>query len=159
MFTIFQIKHLIMKAIINKNWLVKLTIVTILFFNMFLFLACEEIINEAFDCILKVMPKLPDKQLTDGEIGYKYFDSIKASEINESNDDSWGYSFVITGNLPTGVEYEIDHRTIFISGQPTKKGVFRFKVNLTIGNGLIENDDGICFSDDSTEKTYSITIH
>jgi len=28
-----------------------------------------------------------------------------------------------------------------------------------IGNGLMENDDGICFSDDSTEKTYSITIY
>jgi len=148
-----------MKVMINKNWFIRLNIVVIIMFNMFLFVACEEFINEALDCILKVMPKLPDKQLADGEIGYKYFESIKASAINSSRDDSWGYSFVITGNLPTGVEYDIDHRTIFISGQPTDKGVFRFKVNLMIGNGIMENDDGICFSDDSTEKTYSITIH
>ena len=148
-----------MEAIVNKNWLIRIKTVVIMLFSVFLFVACEAIIDEAFECILKVMPKLPDKQLVDGEIGYRYFDSIKASAINSSNDDSWWYNFKITGNLPSGVEYEIDNRTIYISGTPTEKGVFRLKINVRIGNGNIENDDGLCFSGNPIEKTYSITIH
>ena len=148
-----------MKATVNKNWLIRLNIAVVMFFSIFLFVACEEIIIESIECILKVMPKLPDKQLEDGKIWQSYFESIQASAINSVNDDSWEYRFVITGNLPTGVEYEIDNRTIFLSGQPTNKGVFKFKVNVSIGSGFVENDDGVCFSGDSTEKTYSITIH
>ena len=152
-----------MKAIINKNWLIRIKTVVIMLLSVFLFVACEEIIEEfiieSIECILKVMPKLPDKQLGDGKIWQSYFESIQASAINSVNDDSWEYRFVITGNLPTGVEYGIDNRTITISGTPTEKGVFKFKVNVSIGSGLIENDDGICFSGDSTENTYLITIH
>jgi len=148
-----------MKAIVNKNWLIRLNIVVIIMFNMFLFVACEEIILESIECILKVMPKLPDKQLADGKIWLNYFENIQASAINSSNDDSWEYRFVITGNLPTGVECEIDNRTIFLSRQPTEKGVFKFKVNVSIGSGFVENNDGVCFGGDSTEKTYLITIY
>jgi len=148
-----------MKATVNKNWLIRLNIAVVMFFSIFLFVACEEIIIESIECILKVMPKLPDKQLEDGKIWRDYFENIQASAINSVNDDSWEYRFVITGNLPSGVEYEIDNRTIFLSGQPTNKGVFKFKVNVSIGSGFVENDDGVCFSGDSTEKTYSITIH
>ncbi len=148
-----------MKATVNKNWLIRLNIAVVMFFSIFLFVACEEIIIESIECILKVMPKLPDKQLEDGKIWRDYFENIQASAINSVNDDSWEYRFVITGNLPSGVEYEIENRTIFLSGQPTNKGVFKFKVNVSIGSGFVENDDGVCFSGDSTEKTYSITIH
>jgi len=152
-----------MKAIINKNWFIRLNITVAMLFSTFLFVACEEIIEEivieSIECILKVMPKLPDKQLADGKIWKSYFESIQASAINSVNDDSWEYRFVITGNLPSGIEYGIDNRTIFLSGQPTKKGVFKFKVNVSIGSGFVENDDGVCFDGDSTEKTYSITIY
>jgi hypothetical protein len=152
-----------MEAIVNKNWFIRLNITVAMLFGTFLFVACEEIVEviiiESIECILKVMPKLPDKQLADGKIWNNYFESIQASAINSSNDDSWEYRFVITGNLPSGIEYGIDNRTIFLSGQPTKKGVFKFKVNVSIGSGFVENEDGVCFSGDSTEKTCSITIH
>ena len=152
-----------MEAIVNKNWLIRIKTVVIMLLSVFLFVACEEIIEEivieSIEFILKVMPKLPDKQLADGKIWNNYFESIQASAINSANDDSWEYSFVIAGNLPSGVEYEIDNRTIYISGTPTEKGVFRLKINVRIGNGNIENDDGLCFSGNPIEKTYSITIH
>ena len=48
-------------------------------------------------------------QLEDGKILRDYFENIQASSINSVNDDSCECLFVITVNLPSGVEYEIDN--------------------------------------------------
>ena len=89
----------------------------------------------------------------------EYFDSLTASAINYKNDDDFNYYFDFIGRPPNGINYFIEHRRIYFSGVPTEKGVFSFSIQLSIGEGIIVPDDGICFGDDSTSKTYSITIN
>ena len=130
-------------------------IITFIILNAFLFSRC----NEALDCIAKVQPKLPDKEFVTGKIGIEYYDSLKASAINSTDDDGFSYNFNITGKLPPGINYFIEHRKIYFRGVPTEKGVFSFTIVLSIGDSIIVTGDHICFSGDSTSKTYRITIN
>ena len=77
----------------------------------------------------------------------------------DKNDDDFNYYFDFIGRPPNGINYFIEHRRIYFSGVPTEKGVFSFSIQLSIGEGIIVPDDGICFGDDSTSKTYRITIN
>ena len=137
----------------------KLKISTFLIVSSLLFSGCQLLLDEAVDCIAKVKPKLPTKDLATGKIDVEYFDSITASAINAPDDDIYSYYFDFTGRPPHGINYIIDHRRIYFSGFPTEKGVFSFSITLSIGEGIIIPADGICFSDDSTTKKYTIVIN
>jgi hypothetical protein len=134
-------------------------ILNLILFSSLLFSGCELFLNEAVDCIAKVKPKLPDKNLASGKLGVEYFESIIASATNHVNDDDFAYYFDMMGRPPLGINYYIDHRTIYFSGVPTEKGEFSFSIKLSIGEGLVFAEDGICFSDDSTSKIYTIIIN
>ena len=134
-------------------------IITFILLSALLFSRCQLFLDEVVDCIAKVQPKLPDKTLANGEVGVEYFDSLTASAINYKNDDDFNYYFDFIGRPPNGINYFIEHRRIYFSGVPTEKGVFSFSIQLSIGEGIIVPDDGICFGDDSTSKTYTITIN
>lgn len=137
----------------------KLKILTFLIVGSMLFSGCQLLLDEAVDCIAKVKPKLPTKDLATGKIDVEYFDSITASAINAPDDDIYSYYFDIIGRPPRGINYFIDHRRVYFSGFPTEKGIFSFSITLTIGEGVIIPADGICFSDDSTTKKYTIVIN
>lgn len=148
-----------MKVKLIKTKAFNLKILTFLIVSTLLFSGCQLFLDEAVDCIAKVKPKLPSKDLVTGAIDIEYSDSITASAINAPDDDIYSYYFEITGRPPHGINYFIDHRRIYFNGIPTEKGSFSFSIRLTIGEGVIIPADGICFSDDSTSKKYTIIIN
>lgn len=137
----------------------KLKMLWLFIFSSLLFSSCELLLNEAADCIVKVKPNLPAKNLVNGTLNVEYYDTIVASAINHVNDDDISYSFEMIGRPPKGINYYFDHRNIYFSGIPTEKGVYTFSIKLRIGSGTILEDDGICFSKNSTSKKYAITIN
>jgi len=148
-----------MKTVISNRFKLQFSTLTMVLLTTLLFSGCELFLNEAVDCIAKVKPKLPDNNLAEGKLGIEYFETITASATNHVNDDDFAYYFNMIGRPPRGINYVFDHRKIYFSGIPTEKGTFSFSIDLSIGEGLVFNDDGICFSDDSTSKIYTIIIN
>lgn len=123
--------------------------------------------DELLDCIASTRPELPTKTLSLGYVGQPYDDIVKASVVNDSQDDDYDYFFTIrTRDLPPGITYEIHDRRIFFLGTPTQSGTYTFNVDLTIEypeyydgqDGIFEDDNRICFGDDSTSKQYTIVV-
>lgn len=136
----------------------KLGMVFFILSTSILFSNCELFLNEAVDCIAKVKPKLPTKTLANGKLGIEYYDTLTASATNHVNDDDFSYYFDMMGRPPKGINFVVDHRTIYFSGIPTEKGKFSFSLKLKIGEGKVFAEDGICFNDNDTSKIYTIYI-
>ncbi|MFN3754287.1 Ig domain-containing protein [Flavobacterium sp.] len=123
--------------------------------------------GELIDCIVSAKPNLPTKTLSIGQIGMTYSESIQASVKNAPNDDSFIYYISIDNGLPPGISYYQQGRKIIFTGTPTARGIYTFKVDLTIDypeNDFGEEDDpfydsnNICLGNDSTSKNYTIDI-
>lgn len=123
--------------------------------------------SELIDCIGSSKPEIATNELRNGYVGFAYNESITAQVRNNSNDDSFYYYFDIEGTVPPGISYSFVGRKIYFTGAPTQTGVFTFKVNLKIeapedydddDDGIFEDDDRICFGNDTTQKTFTITV-
>ncbi|WP_395043970.1 hypothetical protein [Flavobacterium sp.] len=143
---------------------IKSIIVTLfILLPLFTLSSCEEL----FDCIASASPQLTNKNLAVGGTGNYYNDTITASVKNDSNDDAYGYFITVEGNLPTGMNYNIVGRNIHFQGTPTTSGTYSIKIILTIdppsyydsNGGFYQDDNRICFGNDTTQKTYSLVIN
>jgi len=122
--------------------------------------------SELFDCIASTKPELESKTLQSTLSGQPYEDVITASVKNTSNDADFFYIFSIDGDLPPGIMYSEEGRDLVFHGVPTQTGTYSFKVTVLIEypenydpeEGFWEDDNRICFGDDSVSKNYSITI-
>lgn len=141
----------------------KLNII-ILISVLFVVMGCSELI----DCIASSKPEISTNVLPNASQGFSY-DTFIISEVrNSANDDSFYYYYDIEGNLPPGISYYEVGRKLFLTGTPTAPGIFTFKVNLKIEasgdssnddeQGFFDDDDRICFGNDTTQKTFTITV-
>ena len=69
---------------------------------------------------------LKDKDLKVGTVNEFYSDYISAEIKNEPYDNSYVYYFGVTGNLPVGLEWDVEHRKVFFEGIPLETGSFEF---------------------------------
>lgn len=126
------------------------------------FISCQDIL----ECIINRHPELPNKTLELAEVNQFYTESIQAEIKNEPLDDSYIYYFSIDGNLPRGIDFYVDYRTVVFEGVPLVAGSYSFKVRLNVkqeSNYLDDcesslNDcDGLC--SESTSKLYTIIVN
>ncbi|WP_223547976.1 MULTISPECIES: hypothetical protein [Aestuariivivens] len=123
--------------------------------------SCQDIL----ECVINRHPELPDRMLATGQVDQYFFEEIKAEIKNEPRDDSYYYYFSIEGDLPRGLEYIIDYRSVIIQGFPLEPGRFNFTVRLSVeqANDYFENCestlndcDGLC--KETTSQRYSVRI-
>jgi len=141
----------------------KTTLNFLALFVLFLtFNSCSELI----DCIASTKPELASKSLPTGYTNQSYSNFISASVKNDSNDDDYDYYFSVSGNFPPGMTYFEQGRRLYFSGAANQGGVYTFKVTVTIDypeyydeeQGFWEDDNRICFGNDTVSKEYTITI-
>lgn len=116
----------------------------------FTFFSCDIIL----DCIINAHPELPEKQLKVGYLGEVYYDEIKASMINEPDDDGYVYYFKIEGRLPVGVWAWGNGKTFIIEGEPIEKGIYTIKIVVSVEPQ--DSEDFLCNSEASQEYTLTI---
>jgi len=127
-----------------------------------LFTNCQDIL----ECIINRHPELPKKTLAVAEVNQSYFETINAEIKNEPLDDSYNYYFSVNGNLPRGVSFYVDFRTLVFEGVPLVAGTYTIKVNLRVAQSSNYSDDcennfndcdGLC--EESTSETYTIIVN
>ena len=134
----------------------------VIFFLFSIFNSCSELI----DCIASTKPELKSKILRLGYTGQTYSDFIEASVKNDSNDNHYDYYFTVDGNFPPGLTYSEQGRKLIFSGSGNQGGTYTFKVIVTIDypeyydeeQGFWEDDNRICFGNNTVSKNYTITI-
>lgn len=124
------------------------------------FISCQDIL----ECVINSHPELPNKTLEVAQVNQFYTESIKAEIKNEPLDDSYDYYFSIDGNLPRGIDYYVDYRTIVFEGVPLVAGTYNFTLELYVEQGNnyeceneLNNCDGLC--SDSTSHVYTIIVN
>ncbi len=123
------------------------------------FLSCDDII----DCIINVGPEIIDKDLKIGTINEFYSDRVTAGIKNEPHDDDYDYYFGISGNLPEGLEWIVDHKDIYFEGVPLEAGPFTFTIHLHVDGPETYDwntdtyDDNLCY--DKTSQMFTIIIN
>jgi hypothetical protein len=130
--------------------------------SFFLLNSCQDIL----ECVINRHPQLQNARLTTGQVNNYYFEEIRADINNEPRDDSYYYYFSIDGDLPRGLEFIIDYRSVFIEGQPLESGVYNFSIRLTVeqANDYYDNCenrlndcDGLC--EDTTIERYRLVVN
>ena len=125
---------------------------------IFLFSSCQLFFDEIEECINKIVPKLPPKNLVQGQVGVPYFESIQA-EMKNADDDAFDYEFSIeSGTIPVGVSYGWDGRLLKFSGTPKLAGTYKFKLKVRTPLVLSGPGDGICFGKVYDKQEYEIVI-
>lgn len=130
-------------------------------FGFILLSGCQDIL----ECVINRHPELENKTLARAQVDRFYSDHISAEINNEPSDNSYYYYFSIDGELPRGLDYIVDYRTIIIEGRPETSGRFPITVRLTVeqANDYYENCenrlndcDGLC--EDTVIKRYTLNI-
>ena len=133
-----------------------------LFSTFLLFMSCQDIL----ECVINRHPELSSKTLAYAQINHLYSETIKAEIKNEPMDDNYDYYFSIDGNLPRGIDYYVDYRTIVFEGEPYLTGTYKFTIRLSVEQSYnyseeCENNfndcDGLC--SESTSQVYTIIVN
>ncbi|WP_439153277.1 hypothetical protein [Winogradskyella sp.] len=116
---------------------------------------CEDPLN----CIIPKEPELKTNGFPVGSTTSYYYAEIKAEIRNEPRDNDYDYYFDVS-ELPLGMDYYVNYRTLSIEGNPLEAGTYRVMVYLDVDgpfrNNFNEEPDILC--DYSTSKTYTIII-
>lgn len=124
----------------------------------FLLSGCELINEEINECFYKIAPKLPDKNLRQGQVGVFYLETIDAF-IKNADDDAYDYRFeVVKGKLPDGLVFSSEGRVFSISGTPTSAGTEEIQVRVELLDAISGPGDGFCFAKDYDREKYKINI-
>lgn len=115
--------------------------------------------SELVDCVASARPNLHSKNLATGRLNLSYEDYLEADVTNDPHDDEYDYFFSVQGNLPPGMTYREQRRRIYFTGTPSQKGTYAFRVRLTVDRPNWNNDNRICFGDDTTTKEFTIVIN
>lgn len=122
--------------------------------TLFLFSGCDEV----YECIFNIEPEIHDRPLEIGFVGERYFDVITAEIRNEVNDNDYFYDFEIFGELPPGVFYDINRRSIELFGIPEDTGNYRFRVELFVEAFDYDGFDGSPTCSDSVVRDFVIQV-
>lgn len=125
----------------------------------FLFFGCEDIL----ECIINKRPEIPNKNFVVGYVNHFYTDDFKSEIKNEPQDNDYDYYYEFYGDLPEGLEFYTDYRTVIIEGTPLEQGTFEFTIYLNVDPPEYYDEDSDQYEDslctDSTSKEFSITIN
>ncbi|WP_242206249.1 hypothetical protein [Aestuariivivens insulae] len=134
---------------------------SVLLILIFITTSCQDIL----ECVLNRHPVLSDDILKIGQVNSYYTDAINAQIKNEPRDDDYYYYFSIDGDLPEGLEFVVDYRSVIIEGTPQESGRYQFTVRLSVEQvddyyedceNTLNDCDGLC--KESTSKTYTLKI-
>ncbi|WP_225035816.1 hypothetical protein [Winogradskyella sp. SM1960] len=124
----------------------------------FLCFGCSDII----ECIINKRPEIPNTSFDVGYVNNYYYEEFTSEIKNEPNDDAYGYTYEIYGDLPDGLQMFADFRTLSIEGMPIASGTFTFKIYLYIDPPEYYDydteryEDSMCAYSDSKEFTIII---
>ncbi|GAA4290038.1 hypothetical protein GCM10023163_02820 [Aestuariibaculum suncheonense] len=120
-----------------------------------MFISCESI--DFTDCIIKKSAELQDKQLKRGYAKQYYYDEIRASVNNDSDDDGYDYTFYVKGRLPEGIEESQDGRFLVFEGVTLETGSFILEVSVSAVAYETDDENGISLCGvKSTSKSYTL---
>ena len=126
---------------------------------VFLLSGCELLNEEINECISKITPKLPDKNLRQGQVGVYYLETVDAF-IKNADDDAFNYRFeIVKGKLPDGLVLGSEGRVFSISGTPTTEGTEEIQVRVELIDAISGPGDGFCFAKDYDREKYKIVIN
>ena len=138
-------------------------IVKLSFISTFLlFMSCQDIL----ECVINRHPELSSKTLASAQINQLYFETIEAEIKNDPMDNSYDYYFSIDGNLPRGIDSNVDYRTMIFEGVPLVTGTYKFTVRVSVQQSFNYRDecesnfndcDVLC--SESTSKDYTIIVN
>lgn len=119
---------------------------------------CDQLFNYAVACIDDDQPELSPGALPNPILNQVYNESISVAIRNEPYDDSYDYTFKLSGEFPTGMQASATGRNFRLFGTPTEMGIFNFEVSVTVepGSGISNNTEGLCSIFD--RKFYQWTI-
>lgn len=118
------------------------------------FYSCDEI----YECIFNIEPEIHDKQLLIGVVGERYRDLITAEISNEVNDNDYDYFFDVIGQLPPGIFYDENRRSIELFGTPEEAGVYRFRVELFVESFDYNGFDSSPTCSESTIRDFTLQV-
>ena len=125
---------------------------------VFLVSGCELLSEEINECFFKIAPKLPDRNLRQGQVGVFYLETIDAF-IKNADDDAFDYRFeIVKGKLPEGLSFRSEGRVLSISGTPTTASTEEIQVRVELINAISGPGDGFCFAKDYDREKYKISI-
>lgn len=118
------------------------------------FYGCDEI----YECIFNINPEIHNKRLFVGYLGERYYDNVTAEISNEVNDNDYDYFFDVIGELPPGIFYDINRRSVEFFGVPEDTGTYRFRVELFVEGYDYDGFDGSPTCSDSTVREFTIQV-
>lgn len=130
----------------------------IVMFSLLLFsTSCEMLTEELLECNQKIVPKLPEKQLSQAKVGVRYAEIVSAY-VQNGDEEAFDYEFSIIGELPEGLSYRSNGRVFEIYGTPVKEGTYHFKVKVKLLDVISGVGDGFCFSKDFSKQHYKLIV-
>ena len=130
--------------------------------SFFVLTSCQDIL----ECVINRHPQLEDNRLATAQVNNYYFEEIRADINNEPRDDSYYYYFSIDGELPRGLEFIVDYRSVLIEGTPQESGVYSFTIRLSVEQAndyyndcenRLNDCDGLC--EDTTIERYRLVVN
>jgi len=140
----------------QKNTLRKFSLLFVIPF-LILSSSCEMLSDELGECVNKISPKLPKKNMLQGKVGEPYSDIISAY-VKNADEEIFEYAFSTEGNLPNGLNYRGTGRVFEIHGTALKSGFYTFKIKVELLNVINGVGDGFCFTKDADRQSYTIEI-
>ncbi|MEM9001771.1 MAG: hypothetical protein AAGB24_16045 [Bacteroidota bacterium] len=116
--------------------------------------SCDEI----YECLFNIEPEIHNKSLATATLGERYSDLVTAEIRNEVNDNDYDYDFYIVGELPPGIFYDINRRSVTFYGFPEEAGTYRFNVELSVSSYDYNGYDSSPTCSDSTVRAFMIRV-
>ncbi|WP_298238089.1 hypothetical protein [uncultured Algibacter sp.] len=130
--------------------------------SFFILSSCQDIL----ECVVNRHPQLEDNRLGTAQVNNYYFEEIRADINNEPHDDRYYYYFSIDGELPRGLEFIVDYRSVIIEGRAQESGVYNFTIRLSVEQAndyydecenRLNDCDGLC--EDTTIERYRLVVN
>lgn len=84
------------------------------------------------DCLVDDRPVFNLASLEQPVLNQEFNASIGVSIKNDTLDDDYRYTWTLSGNLPPGISYRIDHRDLIFSGTATALGNYPYNVRVHV---------------------------
>lgn len=115
-----------------------------------------------FDCIIDDRPVLNTENLTQPVLNQVYESSISVSIKNNSFDDDYDYRWTLDGQLPPGIDYNNNHRSLRFSGTPTSLGDYPYSVSVSVSSdNYWQDNDSVNASDlcrQNVKREFNMTV-
>lgn len=118
------------------------------------FYGCDEI----YECVFNVNPEIHNKQLLVGFVDERYYDIVTAEVSNDVFDNDYDYFFDIIGELPPGIFFDINRRSVEFYGFPEETGTYRFTVELSVESYDYEGYDRSPTCSEYTSRDFTIQV-